>query len=349
MAGNTGSDSISISIDKTAPTIHSDIDKVANLNGWFNTDVTVTFSAYDQLSGLASSSQPVLLSEGADQFASGTATDRAGNSTSTTLYGINVDKTAPTIEGYLNQAANSNGWFNTDVTVTFSANDQLSGVASSSQPVLLGEGADQSVNGTATDNADNSSSTTISGINIDKTAPIINGFNNGDVLTLNQIVNWTASDNLSGLASGSKGALDTSKVGTYTISAIDNAGNTIEKSYKVIYDFGGILQPIKANGTSVFKAGSTVPVKFQLKDANGEFITNAIASIKVAKWDNIVWGTHEEAISTSAATIGNLFRYDAIENQYIFNLSTKGMSSGTYLLVITLSDGTTKFTEIGLK
>ena len=38
-----------------------------------------------------------------------------------------------------------------------------------------------------------------------------------------------------------------------------------------------ILPPINANGTSVFKQGSTVPVKFTLCDASGNPISNAAA------------------------------------------------------------------------
>jgi hypothetical protein len=36
------------------------------------------------------------------------------------------------------------------------------------------------------------------------------------------------------------------------------------------------------------------------------------------------------AESTSAATTGNLFRYSS--GQYLFNWSTKGLPTGTYLL-----------------
>ena len=64
---------------------------------------------------------------------------------------------------------------------------------------------------------------------------------------------------------------------TYTATAIDKAGNTstVTGTYKVIYRFDGFLQPINdtahevGTSTSVFKAGSTVPVKLQLKKADG--------------------------------------------------------------------------------
>ena len=50
-------------------------------------------------------------------------------------------------------------------------------------------------------------------------------------------------------------------------------------------------------------------------------------------------GTVLEAISTSSATVGNLFRYDATGGQYIFNLNTKTLSAGTHQLRIDMGDG----------
>ena len=148
-------------------------------------------------------------------------------------------------------------------------------------------------------------------------------------------------------------AIDTSSLGShhFTVHAIDGVGNSSDAAvdYSVVYNFGGILQPINANGSSIFKFGSTVPVKFQLRDANGNFVTNAVASITVAKLAGIVYGSDVEAISTAAATTGNLFRYDAIGNQYIFNLATKPLSTGTFRLKILLDDGTSQYVVISLK
>src|SRR4029079_10696292 len=82
--------------------------------------------------------------------------------------------------------------------------DPLSGIASCEAPHTLGEGAAQSATGSAVDLADNSDNVTESGINVDKTAPVItgapttapngNGWYAGDVT-----VHWTCSDSGSGL------------------------------------------------------------------------------------------------------------------------------------------------------
>ena len=88
-------------------------------------------------------------------------------------------------------------------------------------------------------------------------------------------------------------------------------------------------------------------MKFQLTDAQGNFITTATATIYVAKISNNVVGTDIEAISTSAATDGPLFRETG--NQYIFNLSSKTLSVGTWQIKAVLEEGTSKTVIISLK
>ena len=117
-----------------------------------------------------------------------------------------------------------------------------------------------------------------------------------------------------------------------------------------IYDFGGILPPINEDGSSIFKLGRTIPVKFQLWDDQGNFVTDAIAKIFLQKLDNdLPDGDPIDGDSTSAATTGNLFRYDSDSQQYIFNLGTKLLSPGTWQIRIELDDGTSYIVNISLR
>ncbi len=134
---------------------------------------------------------------------------------------------------------------------------------------------------------------------------------------------------------------------TLTVTDDDGSAATDEVVINVQYSFGGILQPINADGNSIFKLGSTVPVKFQLRDAAGNFITSAVARLYLSKIDNAVEGSELEAVSTIAATTGNLFRY--ADNQYIFNLGTKSLTVGTWRLNIVLDDGTSRYVNISLR
>jgi len=68
--------------------------------------------------------------------------------------------------------------------------------------------------------------------------------------------------------------------------------------------------------------------------------------LKISNGSN---GTEMEAVSTAAATTGNLFRYSSDGNQYIFNLNTKPLSTGTWQIRIELDDGTSQYVNISLK
>src|SRR6185369_9255751 len=116
-------------------------------------DVASSYAASDALSGLASAATGsfTFASEGAGQSHTFTVTDLAGNSASACVKNVNIDKTAPTITGSPDRAANANNWYNADVTVSFNDSDALSGLLSLSGSTTLGEGAGQSVTGTATD------------------------------------------------------------------------------------------------------------------------------------------------------------------------------------------------------
>jgi hypothetical protein len=91
---------ITIRLDKTAPTIMGSRTPPPNINGWNNISVTVSFQCSDALSGLAGGSPPApttLSTEGAGQSVTGICSDLAGNYATSTVSSINIDKTPPTL------------------------------------------------------------------------------------------------------------------------------------------------------------------------------------------------------------------------------------------------------------
>ncbi len=148
-------------------------------------------------------------------------------------------------------------------------------------------------------------------------------------------------------ASGSTFPLGTT---TVTCSATDKAGNTDTKSFKITVTtaWSNVLQPVNADGSSIFKLGSTVPVKFQLTGASAG-IKDLSARLFLQRVGAGATGTVLEAVATSNASSGNLFRYDATAGQYIFNLNTKPLSVGTYQLRIDLGDGVLRTVNISLR
>jgi hypothetical protein len=134
-AGNSATDRAYVSIDHTNPTITASPDRDANASGWFNAPVAIRFTCADALSGIAVCPSSVSLNEGANKSTTGIAFDAAGNTGGTTLDGINIDETPPTITYTGNAGTYS---VNQTVAISCSASDALSGVASTSCSTISG-------------------------------------------------------------------------------------------------------------------------------------------------------------------------------------------------------------------
>lgn len=172
-AGNTGSATATVNLDLTRPTISGSADRGPNTNGWYNDEVTVSFSCDDALSGVTSCTDPVPLVHGGGQQASGTVRDAAGHTASATVSGIDIDEVAPTLEGAATTSPNGNGWYNGDVSIAWTCSDALSGLdgACPANSTVTGEGNPLSASGSVSDLAGNTKNTTVRGIKIDRTAP----------------------------------------------------------------------------------------------------------------------------------------------------------------------------------
>jgi hypothetical protein len=272
---------------------------VPNLDTWYDENVTVTCTASDSDSGLkldadSTFSLSTAVTQGVETSSASTGsrtiTDNAGNSIIAGPYTYKVDLKAPGITFVSRTpAANDDLWNNSDVTVNWTCTDSGSGVvAATVSATVSAEGENQSATGTCTDNAGNVASDTRSGINIDKTAPILNPSVSPNPVLLNGSATASAgaSDALSGLASQSCGAVAASSVGSKTVSctATDKAGNTASGSatYSVGYDFVGFAKPVESNGVlNVGKAGQAIPLKWRLLDANGQPVTS-LGSVNVS-------------------------------------------------------------------
>lgn len=106
------------------------------------------------------------------------------------------------------------------------------------------------------------------------------------------------------------------------------------------------LQPINLpfQPQSVFKAGSTIPVKFHLFLADGVTpVGTAVATIRVTK------GSDGVPVLSNVPNAGTTFRYDPEEQQYIFNLSTKNWSAGSYRITALLDDGSQIIAVVGAR
>jgi len=121
---STPSNFVAVTVDNTNPSITYSLSSTPTIYGWNNTNVTVTFNCNDTGSGIASCSSPVIFnSEGANQLATGIATDNLGN-TSTVSAIVSIDKTSP-VASNLNLSTSKRTGI---LTVSASSSDALSGI-----------------------------------------------------------------------------------------------------------------------------------------------------------------------------------------------------------------------------
>lgn len=288
------------------------------------------------------------------------------------------DNTAPTTTATITGPHGTNGWYRGPVTLTLQASDPDDAAGALTTRYSTDNGATwqpytsaltfaqddkYTVLYRSVDPAGNEESVQQATINVDQTSPElhITGAASGTSSYCAGIFptrpTFAPSDNLSGLDGSQGDSWTTPSTATgagayvYTAHAQDMAGNSTKetRTYTVEYGsaFGGVLSPIAPDGSSSFALGQTVPVKFQIL-CNGTPVTNAVASLTVSQNGSVAGNAN----STSAATTGNLFRYDSTSQQYVFNMSTKNgytnpdgstatFTTGTWTLTITLDDGST--------
>lgn len=145
------------------------------------------------------------------------------------------------------------------------------------------------------------------------------------------------------------GQVDTSRVGIYklTYTATDSHNNSasVVRTVDVIYPWSGFEQPVDPLGKSVFRLGSTLPLKFSLTGTCAGK-TDLVAKLYLAKVSNGIAGTELAPDTNASADAGNVFRYQ--NGKYMYNLSTKGLSEGTWQLRVDLGDGAIHAYQISL-
>jgi hypothetical protein len=186
----------------------------------------------------------------------------------------------------------------------------------------------------------------------------ISGFKNGETL---------ATSGVTGSPSLTVSATTTSPVGSYPITASLGTLNATNYTFafvsgalSIMYapvglacngDAGHqILQPINADGSSVFKQKSTVPAKFRVCDVNGDSIGTPGVVTSFNRYYSSAGTATEIDEMVDSTTPDTAFRWSSSDQQWIFNISTKSLSANvTYYYRITVNDGSTIEFQFGLK
>ena len=152
----------------------------------------------------------------------------------------------------------------------------------------------------------------------------------------------------SGAFSWTPMAAQAGQIHTLTVRVTDNGNPALHAEQQftagVGYTWSNLLAPVVAGG--VYRRGRTLPIQFQLTGASAG-VTNAVIKLLVVKVNDNVVGEPMDVQSTSAASTGNIFRYE--NGEYVYNLNTSGLSAGTYQLQVDMGDGVLRAVNISLR
>ena len=345
--------------DCTPPVITPNVVGTLGTNGWYVSDVMVSWSVTDPESAIGSQTgcDPTTINmDTAGIMLTCIATSTGGsNSQSVT---IKRDATTPSVA-----CGSIDGlWHASDVHIACSASDATSKLANAADAnfnltTSVASGTEDAIASTdaraVADQAGNLAIVRpISSNMVDKKAPSITVTSpTATSYSLNQAVaaHYLCSDGGSGVASCTgtvaNGAnIETTSAGvkTFTVNATDNVGNTNSASvtYNVTYNFSGFFQPVdNLPVLNVVNAGSGVPVKFSL---GGDMGLNILA-VGYPKIQQIACdgGAPSDVIEETVTSGNSGLQYDSFTHVYTYVWKTQKSWAGTCRqLIVRLADGT---------
>lgn len=220
--------------DTSAPAIVPTVTGTVGANGWYTSAVNVSWTVTDGESAISASTGCEASSVTSDtEGVTFTCSATSAGGTASESVTVKVDGTAPSVSSSLAGTAGNDGWYRSDVAITWSVTDATSGVATSCAAAALTTDGTQSFTCTATDNAGNGASSSVT-VKRDATNPTISFSGNLGTYTVDQTVAiaCAASDATSGLASDTCAGVSAPAYAfdlgsnSITASATDNAGNT---------------------------------------------------------------------------------------------------------------------------
>jgi hypothetical protein len=337
-----------LAADVTAPQITPSVGGTLGDNGWYTTNVNVSWTVSDPDS-------PVTASNGCGASAvtedtTGTtftcsATSLGGTASSSVT--IRRDGSVPLVIFGIplpGPAVAGSGWYNADQSVPFTVEDSISGVAFVSRPspiLVTGEGLGLTEAFTVADNAGMAAGLFTPPMNIDRTPPMASITTPAAGATYGVFsstpANYSCSDALSGVAActgtvanGAELPTNTSGAKSFTATVTDVAGNvtTMGRSYTVApLVFERFIEPLRRSPTlNGVTAGSLVPVRWRLL-SNGQAVTNPAAFQSVTVFNMTCQGTPIPLNDT--ATGGAGLSVNQANGYFTYNWQTDSAWTGT--------------------
>ena len=284
-----------VNIDRSAPEVHANVSGTSGSDGWYTSDVQISWATNDDLApatGVGCETSSVTTDTAGVTF---TCTSTSAGGTTTESVTVKRDAAAPLLSfGALVPAANAVGWHTTDVSIPFTTNDAMSGVASASKAsplAITGEGVGLESEVVVTDGAGNSATFSSPPANIDRSAPsvlpVVSGtVGNNGWYTSDVQVSWVVDESPANIVSQSGcGAanITADSAGAILTCSVVSGGGSASSSVTLKRDatapvltFGSITPVANVNGWNK----TNVSVPFTRSDAmSGLSATSATSPI----------------------------------------------------------------------
>ena len=243
--------------DLSPPVITATVTGTLGANGWYTSDVGVSWTVVDGESAITlktgCTTSSVTTDTNGQTF---TCTAKSAGGTATQSVTIKRDATAPVVSGS-QLGLVVNGWHVGDVIVSFEVTDGTSGIATTSAAcagvTITSDTPGVTYTCSVTDNAGNSASDDES-LKRDATPPVVALVGNAGTYTVDQTINitCTASDALSGLRGPCTGGLTGpayNYIGVNQVhaGATDNAGNSfgVQGTFTVTLTSGSLCNLVR--------------------------------------------------------------------------------------------------------
>ncbi len=359
-----------VKIDETLPTTTISLSGTLGEGGWYISDVTVTLTASDNVSGVAKTeysldnvtwtvyTSPLTISKEGATVVNYRSIDNAGKTEEVKSQTVKIDKTPPITTITLSGILGTDGWYTSDVIVTLTASDNVSGITKTeysfdnvnwvvyTTPLSISEQGTTTVYYKSFDNVGNTEQVKSQTFKIDKTPPIttinLNGtLGNDGWYTSDVTVTLSASDDLSGVAK-TEYSLDNVTWTVYTTPlTISNEGTTIVY-YKSINNAGNTEQ-VKSQTIKIDKMPPTTKINLTGSLApDGWYISGVVVTLTaidnfsgVAKteysFDNTNWLTYSDTFKITSEGVVNIYyrsidRVDNVEESSSIEIEIKKCS-----------------------